>query len=188
MAGPVLSGKYESWRYYDVINSGVNPIAPYQCISPLTAAQIASNTGSVEGEACRPAAAFVSGTSIITDRILGISAGGAKAGQQLTVQRDGVAHVMVGAAVAYGSTLFCGLAEQRTNSQTPLINLFEANLPVEPGVGITYNLSMADDVAISPQSGSANQLQLPIGYAIEGTGTAKYQLVRVEMETAPFYA
>lgn len=183
MAGPAISGKLQSHRYYDTINSGVNPVAPYQIISPLTSAQL-TTFSAAQGEAVRPAVA--SGTTVL-ERVIGISEHGAKHNTQIAVRVDGIAHVMAGAAVAYGSLLQMGLAEQRTNAQSPFIDLYEAALPQDPSFTITYNLSMADDVAISPASGGANALILPVGYALEAA-TAKYQLVRVELHTAPFYA
>ena len=187
MAGPVLSGKLESWHYYDVINSGVNLIAPYQCVSPLTAAQIAGQAGAKEGESCRPGEAYNNGVSTINERVIGVSEHGAKHDTTLAVRVEGLAHIMAGAAIAYGSMVFCGLAEQRTNSQAPLINLFEANLPVEPGVGITYNLSMIDDIAPTLSTSGSTTLHLPVGYALEAAG-AKYELIRVSLQQAAFYA
>ena len=183
MAGPILSGKIESYRYYDTVNSGLNPVPPYQLIMPLTSAQLTS-TGGVEGEAVR--AGETGGTDLL-GRILGVSSMGSKSGTQLGVQVDGIAHVMMGAAVARGAWLFMAVAEQQSNTSAPLINLFELNLPVEPGVGITYNLAMADDTAVTPATTGANALYCPIGISLEA-GTAKYELIRVKLFNQPFYA
>jgi hypothetical protein len=180
--GPSTSIPLVSGRYHDVINSGANLMAPFQCMAFLTSAQVASDATAKIGVAVRPSPAY----NNTPDRVLGISEAGAKHGQPIAIRTAGYAQVMAGAAVAFNARLQPGLVEAKTNAQSPLIDLYEANLPVEPGVGVTYNLSMVDDIALTPSTTGSNVLTFPVGWSVE-VATAKYQIIRVELDRTPFY-
>lgn len=173
----VINGHLRTTHYFDNLNSGVNIIAPYQCVQLLDAAEVAATTGAIAGTASKAAEV---GATAWADRVVGISEHGAKHNTSLSVRNGGIAHVMAGAAITYGKLLSVGVVEQRTNSQTPLINLYEANLPVEPGVGVTYTLAMVDDVAYLDAA-----LVLPVGYALNAAA-AKYEIIDVELALNPF--
>ena len=139
MAGPVLEGKLRSCRYYDVINSGANAIAPYQAVSYLTAAQITSQSAT-QADAVR------NSTNAYTalDRIIGITEHSQLHGKQVAVRAKGISHVMSDGTIAYGG--FVGMNGttgilQKTNAQSPIIDLTEALIPMDQRFTVTYNLS-----------------------------------------------
>lgn len=181
--GPTIAAYQRTGKYFDTLNSGANLLAAFQCVSFLTSTQVAAQSGAVAGVAMTHATAYNDG-SVGPQRVVGISTASAKHGRECQLQWLGVAQVMAGAAVAFGAHLRPTVVEQRNNSQTPLINLFEANIPVEPGVGVTYNLSMVDDPAVA--AGAGNDKIYPVGWANQAA-TAKYQVIRVELDLGVLY-
>jgi hypothetical protein len=180
--------KRQSFVFWDPSGNG-NPLAAFQSVSLATAAEVAAAVAA--GFSSARVGATVVPTPITTGaptrRVMGISAESAVNGKNVSVVIDGIAEVMVNAAVALDSLLFPAAAATRTTSQTPLTNLPQVILPPAPDVPLTYNLCLADDTAIVAASTGANALYYPIGYALE-VAAAQYTVIPVRLHLAPFYA
>lgn len=180
-----------SFIYWDTVGSGANPIAPFQLVcladsSEVSAAASAGVRDAVEGRVIVPApTGTVLGVTMNTRRILGVTLGSAWNGDEVTVVTDGVAEVMVNAAVACGALVFAVARATRTNKQTPFTNLFDGLLPVDPKLTVTYQLALGDDPSPTWSSTGGNALVYPVGMAMRAA-TAQYDVIPVLLGTAPF--
>jgi len=124
---------------------------------------------------------------IATREVIGIAMESARSGTEVLLATAGDVHVMVNAAVALNARVFAAATTTRTSAQTPLINLFDANLPIDPSYTLTYLASLIDDVAVAPQTTSANVLFFPVGTALR-VAASQYEVIPVRLNFTPFYA
>jgi|GEM_PF-6247640 hypothetical protein len=183
-----LNQRIESYLYWDASGNG-RALAAYQPVSLADATEVAAAVAAgmhqaVIGRVVVPTP--VSG-GFATRRVTGISTASARNTKEIAVAVEGVAEVMTNAAVAVDARVFAVAAEARSSAQTPFTNLPMINLPVDPSFTVSYNLSLADDPAVTIATSGANTLYNPIGYALEAA-TAKYDVIAVRLELAPFYA
>ncbi|GIV22141.1 MAG: hypothetical protein KatS3mg023_3892 [Armatimonadota bacterium] len=178
MAFERTSGLTRSFLYFD---SGGNPLAPYSPVSLLTSGLPSGyNVGEVVG---LPSVA--SGRN--TTYLVGVTLEWAYSGRQVPVQIDGIVFVIANAAVSASGIVFVAATGTRTADQAPFVNHPAIRPLVRPGQSVTMNVVLCDDVAITPQSGSANLLYYPLGIAL-APATAQYDLFPVLLQTQPFYA
>ncbi len=172
--------------WYD--NTSANlAIAPYQIVMYASAAEVATaNAAGIRGGVGDIVVVPTIAAAINTHKIAGvvIPGGGAFPGGECTIAIAGIAEVMCSAAGAWDrqdAWWFCGLAETRTNLQTPLTDLNEMLLAVDPRVSVTYQLAMATRPAVVPATGAGtNAAYYPLGYALEAP-THKYDVFRLEL-------
>jgi hypothetical protein len=167
-----------SFVYYDA--SG-NPIAPYTPVSLLTSGL---PTGYSPGE--------VVGLPTISSgrnntQLIGVTLEWAYNGKQVPVQLSGVTYAIANAQIAVNGIVFAAANATRTADQAPFVNLPMIRPLVRPGQSVTLNVSLVDDVAITPQSGSANLIYYPLGIALSAA-SAQYDLIQILLMTQPFYA
>lgn len=182
-----MTGRSESYVFWDTVGSGVNPVAPYQIVSLADSSEVAAALAA----GCRDAklgrlvvvspTGTVLGATVNTRRIVGVTKGAAWSGDEVMVQCSGIAEVMVNAAVAIDALLFGVARATRTSAQTPITNLPQANLPVDPKAVITYQLMMADDAALTFNTTGSNVPFWPLGHALEAA-TAQYDVIPVELQ------
>lgn len=179
--------------YWDSVNNGVNPIAPYQCVCLATAAEVtAAIAAGVQraalGQLVVPApTATILGITMASRRIIGVTANAAFSGDEVLVVTEGIAEVMCNAPVACDAMVFSVAPAQRTTSQTPLSSVPELLLPFEPRATLTYNLAMVDDPALVPTTGAGtNVIFYPVGMAL-AAATAQYDIIPVELMRGPLY-
>lgn len=178
--------------FYD--NTGNSyKIGPWQVVCFASSADVATANGlGIQGQVGDIVVVPPITAAINTDKIAGITLGPAdpRTGE-VTIVVAGIAEVMCSAAIAWDKAdtpLFCGLAETRTSLQTPITNNFEMLLPLDPRIPITYQMALATRTAIAPAAGAtANAIYYPIGYPLMAA-SAKYDVIRVELALAPFYA
>lgn len=181
----------QGFVYWDSVGGGVNPISAFQCVSLATAAECATAAAAGVRDAVAgrlviptPVAALL-GATIASRPIVGVTLNSAFNGDEVSVVTDGVAEVMVNAAVTCDTMLHCVVNATRTSLQTPFVNLSEALIPFDPRASLTYQLAMADDPALTFSSGAtANVLFYPLGLAM-ATATAQYDVIPVRLRTAP---
>jgi uncharacterized metal-binding protein len=168
--------------FWDATGNG-NAIAGYQCVSLATSAEVtaalaAGVRNAKEGElyVATPVSA-----GFATRRVAGVTLHSARNGTDITFVTDGVADVMVNAAVAQDSIVVPAAAATRTNKQTPLTVLEELLIPVDPAFTVTYNLCMADDTAIPLSTDAANVIRFILGYALKAA-VNQYEVIPVELD------
>jgi len=173
--------------WYDNTSSNL-AIAPYQIVVYASAAEVATaNAAGVRGGVGDIVVVPPITSAVNTQKIAGvvIPGGGAFPGGECTIAIAGIAEVMVSAAGAWdrqAAWWFCGLVETRTNLQTPLTNLNEMMIAADPRLTITYQLAMATRTAVVPATGAGtNAVYYPLGYALDAP-TAKYDVVRFELD------
>jgi hypothetical protein len=179
--------------YWDSPGAGANPIAPFQIVGLATAAEVtaaiaAGVTRAAIGQLVVPMpTAVILGATMSARRVIGVTANAAFSGDELLVITEGIAEVMVNAAVAADAMLFSTALATRTTVQTPLTSLLEMLLPFDPRATLTYNLAMADDPALVPTTGAGtNTIFYPIGIAM-APATAQYDVIPVELMRGPLY-
>jgi hypothetical protein len=180
MAFEKTTGLVRSFLYYD---SSGNPIAPYTPVSLLTTGL---PTGYSVGEVV--GLPTISGTPARnTTQLIGVTLEWAYNGRQVPVQIDGVAYAIANAGIAVNGIVFAAANGTRTADQAPFANLPMIRPLVRPGQSVTLNVSLVDDVTITPQSGSANLIYYPLGIALSAA-SAQYDLIQILLMTQPFYA
>ena len=178
--------------YYDNLNSG-QPLAAFSSVSlgnatDVTNAIAAGIQGAALGNLYVPTPVSA---GLPTRRIVGIAMGSTYSGKSISVVTKGIFPAICNEAVTADTRLFHVANVSRTNAQTPLTNLPRILLGVmslpSGTPTLTYNVGLVNDTAVVPQSTGTNVLYFPLGYALTTT-SAQYDLVPVELQTAPFYA
>lgn len=177
----------QSFIYWDTVGSGVNPIAPFQIVSLADSSEVAAALAAgvrdaVIGRLVVPTpVGTVLGATVATRRVVGVTKNACYNGEELLVQSDGVAEVMVNAAVACDAMLHAVARATRTSAQTPFTSLEELLLPVDPRLTLTYQLCMADDAALTLSSSGSNAFFYPLGFAL-AAATAQYDVIPVQLQ------
>jgi hypothetical protein len=178
MAFEKTTGLVRSFVYFD---PNGNPIAPYTPVSLRTSGL---PTGFSPGE-------VVSLPTISSGRnstqLIGVTLEWAYNGQQVPVQLTGVTYAIANAAIVVTGIVFAAANATRTADQAPFVNLPMIRPLVRPGQSVTLNVSLVDDVSITPQSSNANVIYYPLGIALSAA-SAQYDLIQILLMTEPFYA
>ncbi len=181
--------------FWDAVGSGVNPIARYQCVSLATASEVADaiaagNTPFGVGVGDVVIATPLS-SGVPTRPVVGVTAASAWSlgqigAEAINVIVGGIALVQFNAAVAFapGTLITAVAAETRTNKQTPFTNNFDMLIPVDARMTLTYQMSLAGALPITPATTGANVPYYPLGYLLD-TPTAKYDIIRVDLNRCP---
>jgi hypothetical protein len=178
MAFEKTTGLVRSFVYY---HPNGNPIAPYTPVSLLTSGL---PSGYSPGEVVGLPTISAGRNSTL---LIGVTLEWAYNGRQVPVQLDGVAYAIANAAIAVNGIVFAAATATRTADQEPFVNLPMIRPLVRPGQSVTLNVSLVDDVTITPQSGSANLIYYPLGIALSAA-SAQYELIQIRLMTQPFYA
>jgi len=178
MAFEKTTGLVRTFLYYD---SSGRPIAPYTPVALLTSGLPSGySVGEVVG-----LPTITSGRNSV--QLLGVTLDWAYSGQQVSVQLDGVTYAIANGAIAVNGMLFAAANSTRTADQAPFANLPMIRPLVRPGQSVTLNVSLVDDVAITPKSTDPNVIYYPLGIALS-PASAQYDLVQLLLMTQPFYA
>lgn len=184
----------QTWRslgfiWYDVTGNN-NPIAPFQVLSIANATECAAAAAAgvraaVPGQLviATPVAALL-GQTIASRRIIGVSKNAAFVGDQVNVQVEGVAEVMMNSACNEGDMINAVAQALCTNQQAPIANTPEMLIPFDPRATITYNLSLAGNPALTYNSNGENQPFFPLGYAMEAA-LEQYDVIPVHLMLTP---
>lgn len=175
--------------FFDIVGNGANPIAPFQCVSYATQAEI--DTAVSAGYFTRADAKYgrvviptpvgtVLSVTMATRRIVGVTLNAALSGDEVLVQIGGIAQVMCNAVVAAGAVVHAVARATRTTLQTPLTNLPEAKVPFDPRATLTYQFCMIDDPTPTYSSSAANVWLYPLGEALMAA-TAQYDVIPVDL-------
>lgn len=181
--------KSQSFLYYDDGTTGY-PIAAYQCVSlgdatDVAAAIAAGIAGAELGNLVIPTPAS---SSFATRRLVGVTGAAARNGANVEVIIQGIAEVMVNAAVVCDARLTVASKTTRTSLQTPWTNLPMGILADQsPEVAQPYYMSLVDDTAVVVATTGSNTLYYYLGYAMQ-TASAQYDVIPVELARQPFYA
>jgi hypothetical protein len=178
MAFEKTTGLVRSFVYHD---ANGNPIAPYTPVSLLTSGL---PSGYSPGEVVGLPTISAGRNSTL---LIGVTLEWAYNGRQVPVQLNGVAYAIANAAIAVNGIVFAAANATRTADQAPFANLPMIRPLVRPGQSVTLNVSLVDDVTITPQSGSANLIYYPLGIALSAA-SAQYELIQILLMTEPFYA
>lgn len=179
----------KSFYYFDIVGSGVNPIAPYQCVSLATTAQVATaNAAGCPGGVGDIVVPTPVTAGLATAKVVGVTQNATLSGELVNVVVSGTAFIMANAAITFGPSTLISPAIQatRTSAQTPFTNNFDMLIPVDPRIVFTYQLCMIDDTAITPSSGAANVAGYFVGYALKAA-TAQYDIIPVELDLGVKY-
>lgn len=180
--------KTMSFIWWDTVGAGANPVAPYQIVSLADSTEVAAavTAGYADARVGNTVIVAPTGTvlgqTINNRRIIGVTKNAAKNGDEVLVVVEGIAEVMMNAAVAADALLFGVARATRTTAQTPLTSLPELLLPVDPSFTLTYQFMLADDPTLTYSSGGANVIHYPLGYAMQAA-TAQYDVIPVHLKT-----
>jgi hypothetical protein len=183
----VQSHEVRSFIYYDVVNSGANPVAPFQIVSLATAAEL-SGLGIRDAIAGRVVVVTPVGTvlgqTVANRRIIGVTKNAAFSGDEVLVQTQGVAEVMANAAIALDAQVHAVARATCASNAAPISNVPEMQLPFDPRATLTYQLCLADDPSLTFSSGGSNVMYYPLGYAL-AAATAQYDVIPVQLMPWP---
>lgn len=192
---PSMYDRTQGFFFWDATGSGSNPIARYQCVSLATASEVADAIAAGNTPAAIAVGDVVIATplsgGVPTRPVLGVTqSSGWSLGQigaePINVAVDGIALVQFNAAVSFtpGTLITAVAAETRTSVQTPFTNNFDMLIPFDSRVAITYQLSLAGSLTITPATTGANVAYYPLGYLLD-TPSAKYDILRVDLTRTP---
>jgi hypothetical protein len=173
-----MAGAFKSivggYVFYDVTAAG-NPIGRFSAVSLATAAEVATaNAAGCPGNVGEIVVTTPITSGLPSRRVLGVTDGSAKSGQQVMVILHGEAFAIANAAIAFDALLFPVAPATRTSLQTPFVDNFEMLIPTDPALSLTYNLSLVDDTA-KPASGT---VFYSLGYALKAA-TAQYDIIPI---------